>query len=149
MNEEGFWSRVKKTDGCWEYTGGKSPKGYGWVYVGMRKGKMHYMRANRLSWIYCHGEIPEGMLVCHKCDNPSCVRPDHLFLGTHKDNYADSQQKQRHSHGARNGNTKLNEADVEVIRELYRLGVYQRTIAALYGIRQSSAWAVIHRKTHI
>ena len=78
--EERFWKQVKKTDdaeSCWEWTGSGNAKGYGHINGGLDRGNL---RANRVAWELAHGPIPDGMLVCHKCDNPKCCRPDHLFL---------------------------------------------------------------------
>ena len=78
-----FWPRVKKSDGCWLWVGGKG-NGYGYVWHDNRT-----KRAHRVSWEMAYGPIPLGLFVCHKCDTPLCVRPDHLFLGTAKDNIED------------------------------------------------------------
>lgn len=89
--ESNFWSRVDKTGCCWRWLGGKDKDGYG-----MATGNDGLSRrANRLAWAFTHGPIPDGMLVCHTCDNPSCVRPDHLFLGTPLDNAVDRDRKGR------------------------------------------------------
>ena len=85
-----FWRRVAKGDGCWLWTGGKNNLGYGRFYV-----RQVLWRAHRVAWILERGEIPVGLWVLHHCDNPSCVRPDHLFLGTPKDNTADMYAKGR------------------------------------------------------
>jgi hypothetical protein len=90
--EEYFWLRVKKTDGCWLWTGRKAYWGYGSVqlYAGAPRTGAH-----RASWQIHYGKIPEGLWVLHKCDNPQCVRPDHLFLGTNTDNMRDCWAKGR------------------------------------------------------
>jgi hypothetical protein len=85
-----FWSRVEKSDGCWLWTGGRFSTGYGSFSVGGR-----VRVASRLAYAYTHGPIPDGLFVCHHCDTPLCVRPDHLFLGTNADNMRDAYRKGR------------------------------------------------------
>jgi hypothetical protein len=92
--QERFWSRVKKNkgNGCWTWTGSCHTNwGYGQVRVENRKTKM----VHRISWEMENGPIPEGMKVLHKCDNPPCIRPSHLFLGTQSDNMQDCSRKSR------------------------------------------------------
>lgn len=91
---ERFWERVQKDDGCWEWTGATSAAGYG---VFGKNTKLWF--AHRFSYELSNGPIPDGMFVCHQCDNPRCVRPDHLFLGSHKDNMKDMCLKGRQSKG--------------------------------------------------
>ena len=88
-----FWSKVNipNLNACWEWQAGKFPKGYGAFYF---NGKCQ--RANRVSWILTKGEIPKGLKVLHSCDNPPCVNPLHLSLGTTADNMKDRDQRGRH-----------------------------------------------------
>jgi len=92
-----FWDYVEKSDGCWEWSGAKDRDGYGKLISGYRD-----VRAHRLSWELHFGAIPSGLLVCHHCDNPSCVRPDHLFLGDAQANSDDMVLKGRSASGDKN-----------------------------------------------
>lgn len=85
-----FWKHVKKGPGCWEWQGTRDRAGYGQAKAGRKT-----VRAHRLSWRIHRGVIPDGFIICHKCDNPPCVRPDHLFVGTHQDNSQDMMNKGR------------------------------------------------------
>jgi hypothetical protein len=96
--------------GCWLWTG-MVRQGYGelWFHAGHEK-------AHRISWRLHFGDIPQGLFVCHKCDTPLCVNPNHLFLGTHLDNMTDCVSKRRHAFGDRHGRRKLDSETAEIIR---------------------------------
>jgi hypothetical protein len=95
--EELFWAKVQKTAGCWLWTASRTGGngGYGKFTV-----KQQLVYAHRQSWVIHNGEIPGGMMVLHSCDNPLCVNPAHLFLGTAYDNRMDCIRKGRHKHKA-------------------------------------------------
>jgi hypothetical protein len=96
---ERFWGKVRKGAGCWVWTGSRIPKGYGKIQLGRRGTSPRF--AHRISWELHFGPIPQGLWVLHKCDNPSCVKPSHLFLGTAKDNTSDMMAKGRNRNSPR------------------------------------------------
>ena len=118
--------------GCWEWAKTKNRQGYGEVWIS-KSGEQKKWPAHRASWTVFRGPIPDGMFVCHKCDNPPCINPDHLFIGTQADNVADSTRKKRRAYGTRNVNAKLSRDAVEKIRSDTRS---QRKIAKDYGVSQ-------------
>jgi hypothetical protein len=123
--------RVNAETGCWIWTANKNNKGYGKLRVGDEK-----QYAHRVAYELYRGPIPKGIVVCHRCDNPACVNPDHLFLGTQAENIADMMVKGRQRlterRGTCNGNSKLSEADVVAIRSAENLKL--RELAAHYGV---------------
>lgn len=92
--EDRFWEKVVKTASCWLWTGSAGGFGYGQLHSGTKYNRK-LLRTHRLSWEIHNGKVPDGLCVLHKCDNPKCVNPDHLFLGTHKDNAQDCMKKGR------------------------------------------------------
>ena len=135
-----FWKKVDVRENepgeCWGWTGETFPAGYGRLQVGA-----HSVVAHRVSWMVNRGEIPEGMRVCHRCDNPPCTNPWHLFLGTDADNVADKVSKGRQRPGAEHPSAILSEDDVRAIRRAPE-SVSNREIATMYGISYSQAWNV-------
>lgn len=94
--DQRFWEKVSKSEGCWEWQGSVGTGGYGKISLQQSR---KIVLAHRVSWTLHFGDIPDGMLVCHRCDNPPCVRPDHLFLGDTKANADDMVRKGRHRSG--------------------------------------------------
>jgi len=139
--EERFWEKVDKRgpDECWLWLGSKCGKGYGHIAPPRRRGNS-VLKAHRVSYELAHGSIPSGLLVCHRCDNPSCVNPAHLFVGTTRDNTQDMLKKGRgnRSHpkpGARGQRraAKLTLEQVAEIRDAFGK-VHAKKIAERYGI---------------
>lgn len=106
---ERLWSKVHKHpgDGCWEWTAANDGRGYGHINVG---GVI--LKAYRVAYELENGPIPSGVEICHKCDNPKCVRPSHLFEGTHRENMIDGAIKGRMNPGEKNGMAKLKDEEV-------------------------------------
>mgnify|MGYP001576000228 CR=1 FL=1 len=136
--DERFWSKVEKRskDECWLWRGA-TWQGYGYLANTRRNGAIY---AHRLSYELHYGPIPKGLCVCHKCDNPPCVNPAHLFLGTRADNVADCVRKGRGAdkHGAANPRARLTHEVVSRIRELRTKGLSQQAIADYVGFPQTS-----------
>jgi hypothetical protein len=144
-----FWSKVAIHDAgeCWEWQGPVS-SGYGNFSVGgKRSPDYRQWLAHRYSWVLSNGPIPEGMNVCHKCDNRLCVNPSHLFLGTTADNVADKVGKDRQAQGESSGGSKLTAKQIAEIVDLYNAGALQREIGSLKGITQASVSSVLRRET--
>lgn len=170
-----FWAKVQKGDGCWEWTGHRR-NGYGILATGPQGGQRREI-ASRVSWELTFGTIPDGLRVLHHCDNPPCVRPEHLHLGTPADNSAEMRARgrscrgdrlraimikkaargERHgsrthpeaiARGSRSGTAKLDEALAQRIRDQYSAGgISQRALAAAHGINQATVWALLSGKT--
>lgn len=114
---------------CWEWEGVKYLTGYGHLRDGAKQKYAH-----RLSYEIYHGSIPAGFHICHKCDNPGCVNPNHLFAGTAKDNMHDMAIKNRSAFGERRPQSKLKENQVREIIEKHSMGVLQKHLAKEYGV---------------
>jgi hypothetical protein len=139
-----FWSKVDKSGDCWLWTASVNRRGYGQFKIYDRgNGKQKVMEAHRLAWLLENGDIPDGLCVCHKCDNPRCVRLDHLFLGTCKENSLDMAQKGR----ATMYNAKLTEQQVVAIRQEYANGLSSYEIAARLQMSHVAIMKAINGET--
>lgn len=152
-----FWRKVDKSKECWEWTCGRFDDGYGGFWI---QGKTR--RAHKVAFLLSE-PIPEGLFVCHRCDNPICVRREHLFLGTVKENSDDMVRKGRapkgpvsgewlekiraaHPRGERAWNSRLSEADVREIRMAANRGEPKKEIAARFRISKTNVSAIVSRR---
>ena len=141
-----FWEKVdiKGDDECWEWKGSVNTNGYGMLGIGQSR-----IVASRMSWVIHHGYLDNRMLVCHFCDNPKCVNPEHLFLGTNSDNIKDMYDKGRReaNRGQKCPTSILKDKDVIYMRENY----YPRTketrdkFARMFGITEGSVQNILYR----
>lgn len=143
-SESTFWAKVdkKSPNDCWEWTAQLMPGK-------MPYGRMMYSRkrwlTHRLAWTFTFGQIPEGLLVCHKCDNPKCCNPSHLFLGTDKDNFDDMANKGRNMQPPLN--RKLPTCDVEEIKRLHKEEhMSGADISRIMGVTNSHVCSIINGK---
>lgn len=152
-----FWSHVVKMAACWEWGGYRMPSGYGRFAIDRAPDYAH-----RIAWRLTNGPIPEGLLVCHHCDNRPCVRPDHLFLGTAADNLLDASRKGRlltgdsvvfrrfpeRFRGENQAHSKLTEQDVRLIlAECRPLPDDYRRFAARFGVTPGAIYNVVAGRT--
>ena len=139
---------LDKESGCWVWTASTAGKGYGQIKI---PGQRRNIYAHQLSYIIHYGEIPSGMMVCHTCDNPRCVKPSHLFLGTAKDNLQDMKLKGRHLNGAKNAKSKLTDEQVRAIHMLSREGLSQGKLGKTFGVSQGQIFRILkgYRWNHI
>jgi hypothetical protein len=149
--EDRFWSKVDKPspEECWLWLGSTDSHGYG--SFGDKKGNQwHGFPAHRVAWELTNGPIPDGQIACHRCDNPPCVNPRHLFLGTDLDNVRDMDAKGRRvsARAEKVGSTKLTWDQVRAIRVEYRpWKVSMHKLAARYGVHHTVILDIIHNRT--
>lgn len=152
--EQRFDAKIAKTNGCWIWTGLRDKRGYGRINKGGKYGPM--VSAHRFAYERASGPIPAGAFVCHHCDNPSCVNPGHLFIGTAADNSADCVRKRRHSRmvhpestprGESHYHSVLTETLVKDIRFRHASGVACRALARELGVSRTAVRLVIKRVT--
>lgn len=145
---ERFWAKTEKIPfhDCWEWVGPRLPRGYGYMFDPTGKGQKTY--AHRFAYFLANGPIAGGLSVLHRCDNPSCVRPDHLFLGTQAENLADMDAKGRRRHramlGEDNATSKLTVDSVLMVRQSDASGA---SLARLLGVTKECVYAIRKRRT--
>lgn len=130
-----------KESGCWEFAG---PLRHGYGQISIRGNRSEIAsRAAYMAWV---GEIGEGLFVCHSCDNPPCINPAHLFLGSHDDNMRDCKAKMRHRYGERQWMAILTESQAVEVRDLYATGAYtQKDLGRMFGVGQTTISAVTRK----
>lgn len=138
---ERFWGNVEKrgADECWPWVGSSWTYGYGSIQIGGREGRKH--QSNRVVWLLMNGEIPDGMVVRHKCHNRACCNPSHLELGSRADNVQDMWSR---PDGAPKGNAKLTEVQVREIRNDDRSC---RVLGEIYGVHSAHISSIKRRRT--
>ena len=150
---ERLWSKIAVTPDpsqCWDWMASTFDNGYGQFKVGTKN-----WRAHRFVWTMVHGPIPDDLVVCHRCDNPLCCNPDHLFLGSNRDNSQDMVSKGRQrgnkgEHSVRGSNhphAKLTEDAVRDIRKRFSQGDTSSTLGRQYSVTKETILSVVHRKT--
>lgn len=135
-----FWQKVsiKGPRSCWEWQALKR-RGYG-----IASHSDGLSNAHRIAWFLVNGEIPPGHDICHRCDNPSCVNPAHLFAGTTKENIQDMERKgrARHPRGEQNGRARLNEEQVRQIKALMGSGMSMRSVARQFNANSGTIFGI-------
>jgi HNH endonuclease len=135
LNER-FWRYVKRGETCWLWTGSKNENGYGVIGRGGRNAGME--KAHRVSWTIHKGPIPDGLYVCHRCDVPACVNPEHLFLGTATENMEDCRRKRRSVHTTPGFAPTLSKEQVDFICDAYAAGFPVGRLSVVFGVSGTS-----------
>lgn len=149
--DEKFWEKadVRGENDCWEWKASRNRKGYGNFYLSVGKSESIHVLAHRVAYILAYDvQVPQETQVCHSCDNPACVNPKHLFLGTSKDNVADMYKKGRAASqkGIRN-HAKLDEEKIAEIKQLKKQGVMSKVIAKMFGLNESTISRMLNNHT--
>lgn len=146
--DQRFLAKVgpQRADGCMEWQASRLPTGYGTI----RKGKASEGKilSHRYAYERVHGSIPLGMVVMHKCDNPSCVNAEHLMVGQQGDNVKDMIAKKRHSWINGTPWQKLDKRDAWQVRRLYASGVTQQRLANIFGVTRPNISLIVNRHSH-
>lgn len=129
-----FWALVEKSAGCWLWKGGRVPAGYGIFGISFRVQSY----AHRFSYELCIGPIPDGLFVLHSCDNPPCVNPEHLWVGTMQDNHDDMIAKGRMLRGSQRPLAKLDEQKVKLIKDAIAAGMELKLISEEFHVSAST-----------
>jgi len=153
---ESFWRGAVRVGPCLEWQGSSYRRGYGKVwYLGLP------WATHRLAWTLRHGPVPAGLCVCHTCDNPRCIEPLHLFLGTMADNMRDRNAKGRqglqfhakgrqgphvHDRGSLRASAKVTETQVREMREAALMGVSRRELGRRYGVAHQTVTKIVNRQ---
>ena len=137
-----FWDKVEKGDGCWLWTGAKHGGGYGAFWDGVRM-----VTAHRFAYELCVGPIPDGLYALHHCDVRPCVNPEHLFLGTNRENLRDMVNKGRQLRGERNVQSKLTEDDVREMRIANAGGESLASLGRRYGVSYTTIQKAVQRRS--
>ena len=143
-----FWSHVDKSGDCWEWKCRRDKAGYGRFALGRER-----KRAHRISYLITHGEIPQGLFICHHCDNPGCVRPEHLYAGTRLQNKADCVARGRHKlppvmRGEAHPRSKLTKQQVIEIRRRYKEGgITYANLGSVYGMSKRTIEHIVRGRS--
>ena len=152
ISNERFWSHVEKKgeNECWNWIGNKNASGYGRIVVryGSRKvGKRKFIAAHRHAYKITNGEIPDGMMIRHSCNNRACCNPNHLSIGTHQDNMTDMVLAGRSTYGERNPTSKLTACEVEQIRLSRKNGYTLKELGRIYNVSLSNIHLICKGKS--